>query len=59
MLTGDDLPHVSGVHGVLKDLASDGGWEELAEDLQPSVTDRVADETRRLRQNRRNRNRRT
>lgn len=38
--------------------ASDGDWEELADDLQPSIANRIADETHRLRQNRRNRNRR-
>ena len=39
-------------------VVSEGDWEELAEELQPSIATRVADETRRLRQNRRNRNRR-
>ncbi len=38
--------------------ASDNAWEELAEGFQPVIANRVADETDRFRQNRRNRNRR-
>lgn len=37
------------------ELAAGGDWEELAEELQPSVAGRVAAEARRLRQDRRHR----
>ena len=36
MLTGDDLPHISGVHGVLKDLASDASRMRPDQDFFPN-----------------------
>ena len=55
--------HLPGHEQLLSELeqelaASDNAWEELAEGFQPVIANQVTDETRRLRQNRRNRHRR-